>query len=91
METGAVWIKVDEAKLAEKLQEVCTGLSDAGGEMVLDLSAVRRIDTDGLRKMELLARTASEKNQKVALRGVDVSVYKVLKLANLTGRFSFQN
>jgi hypothetical protein len=36
-----------------------------------------------------LARVADEKAVKVALRGVNVDVYKVLKLVKLTRRFSF--
>jgi hypothetical protein len=41
--------------------------------------------------MEELAQLASEKNVKVALRSVNVDVYKVLKLVKLTRRFSFVN
>jgi hypothetical protein len=36
-----------------------------------------------------LAGAADEKAVKVALRGVHVDVYKVLKLVKLTPRFSF--
>jgi anti-anti-sigma regulatory factor len=41
--------------------------------------------------MEEFARIVDEKGVKVVLRGVNVDVYKVLKLVKLTQRFSFVN
>ena len=41
--------------------------------------------------METLADSADEKAVKVVLRGVNIDIYKVLKLAKLASRFSFQN
>ena len=41
--------------------------------------------------MEEFAGIADEKGVKVALRGVNVHVYKVLKLVKLASRFSFVN
>ena len=57
--------------------------------MILDFSAVRRIDPDALTLLKALAGLADEKGVKLALRGVNVSIYKVLKLVNLAPRFSF--
>ena len=57
--------------------------------MTLDFSSVRRIDASVVRAMEELADRAKEKDVKVALRGVNVDVYKVLKLVRLASRFSF--
>ena len=59
--------------------------------MFLDLSAVRRLDTAGLRALEDFAGAADGKTVKVTLRGVNVDVYKVLKLARLSSRFSIVN
>jgi hypothetical protein len=39
--------------------------------------------------MENLAKSADDKATKVVLRGVNVDIYKVLKLMKLTRRFSF--
>ncbi len=39
--------------------------------------------------MENLASTAGDKAAKVVLRGVNVDIYKVLKLVKLAPRFSF--
>ena len=61
----------------------CNRPGEAGhgdGEVTLDFSSVRRIDPGALRAMEELARMADEKDVKVVLRGVNVDVYKVLKL-----------
>jgi anti-anti-sigma factor len=73
------------------LCEACEKLDGTEGEAILDFSPVRRIDSAGVRALVELARKAAEKNVKVVLRGVDVDVYKVLKLTKLTHRFSFAN
>jgi anti-anti-sigma regulatory factor len=85
----AVWLKVDEERVAQALQEAEEKLDSVAGEMALDLSSVRRIDPNALRAMEEFADIADIKGVKVVLRGVDVGVYKVLKLVNLASRFSF--
>jgi len=41
--------------------------------------------------MEELACIADDKGVKVELRGVNVAVYRVLKLVKLASRFSFVN
>ncbi len=91
MAISAVWIKIDGKRVAEALQEVRGKLTDTDGEVVLDFSAVRRIDPSALRAMEELASTASDKAVKIVLRGVNVDIYKVLKLARVGPRFSFLN
>jgi anti-anti-sigma regulatory factor len=81
----------NEAQLVSALKEAGEKLNGAAGETVLDFSAVRRLDTDMLRAMEKFARAAEADTVKVVLRGVNVEVYKVLKLMKLTQRFSFVN
>jgi anti-anti-sigma regulatory factor len=85
----AVWLKVDEGRVVQALQEAEEKLASVEGEVALDLSSVRRIDSKALRAMEEFADIADAKGVKVVLRGVDVGVYKVLKLVNLASRFSF--
>ncbi len=87
----AVFLNIDNERLVPALQEAGEKLDSADGEAVLDFSSVRRIDTSALRALEELAQIADEKAVKVALRGVNVDVYKVLKLVKLTRRFSFVN
>jgi len=87
----AVWLKIDEERVVQALQEAEEKLDSVEGEVALDFSSVRRIDASALRAMEEFAVVADDKGVKVVLRGVNVGVYKVLKLVKLTSRFSFVN
>jgi anti-anti-sigma regulatory factor len=87
----AAFLSIDEQRVALELKEAGEKLDSAEGELFLDFSSVRRIDSSALRAMEEFARIADEKAVKVVLRGVNVDVYKVLKLVKLTQRFSFVN
>ena len=89
MATIAAWLSLDEKRVVPALQEAAEKLDGAEGEVVLDFISVRRIDSRGLRAMEEFASIADKKAVKVVLRGVNVDVYKVLKLLKLTQRFSF--
>ena len=91
MTTTAEVQKVNSENVAQVLGEIGARLSGAESDVVLDLSGVRRIDPTGLSAFEDLAAAADEKAVKIVLRGVNVNVYKVLKLARLTARFSFVN
>jgi anti-anti-sigma regulatory factor len=57
--------------------------------VALDFSSVQRIDAIALSAMAEFADIADSKGVKVVLRGVNVGVYKVLKLVKLASRFSF--
>ena len=87
----AVWLKIDEERVVQALQEAGEKLDSTEGEVVLDFSSVRRIDPGVLRGMEAFAGIADGKGVKAVLRGVNVGVYKVLKLVKLASRFSFVN
>jgi anti-anti-sigma regulatory factor len=89
MATIALFLKIDADRVADSLREACAKLTLAEGETVLDFSAVQRIDPKGLTAMEDLARLADDKSVSIGLRGVNVNVYKVLKLAKLAPRFCF--
>ena len=91
MAITSVLLNIDEKHVASALQAAREKLDCAEGDAVLDFSSVPRIDADGLRALETLARSAEDKAVKVVLRGVNVNVYKVLKLVRLTHRFSFTN
>jgi anti-anti-sigma regulatory factor len=81
--------KIDEEHLVAALQEAGKKLDSAQGEVGLDFSSVRRINPSAIRAMEGFVAAADDKNVKVALSGVNVDVYKVLKLVKLASRFSF--
>jgi anti-anti-sigma regulatory factor len=89
MTTVAVWQEINEEGLVSALEQAGEKLDSASGEVGLDFSSVRRVDPGALQALEGFARIADEKAVKVVLRGVNVDVYKVLKLMKLTSRFSF--
>jgi anti-anti-sigma regulatory factor len=82
-------LEVDGERVVQTLQEAGERLDRADGEVVLDFSSVRRIAPSALREMEKLADIADDKAVKVVLRGVNIDIYKVLKLVKLAPRFSF--
>ncbi|MGO9650639.1 MAG: STAS domain-containing protein [Terriglobales bacterium] len=87
----AVWLKIDEERVVQALQEAGERLDGVEREVVLDFSSVRRIDPSVVRAMEEFAGIADDKGVKVGLRGLNVDVYKVLKLVKLASRFAFVN
>jgi len=89
MPTNEAWLRIDGEGVVPALQEALEKLDGAGGELVLDFSAVQRVDPSAIRALENLAVAANDKAAKVMLRGVNVRVYKVLKLTKLASRFSF--
>jgi anti-anti-sigma regulatory factor len=87
----AGWIKIDEERVVQGLQDAGERLDSVEGEVALDFSSVRRLDASALKAMEEFAGIADDKSVRVVLRAVHVGVYKVLKLVKLTSRFSFVN
>jgi len=87
----AVWLKLDEGRVAQALQEAGEKLDGAEGEVVLDFSSVRRVDPSALQAMAEFVGQADQKGVKAVLRGVNVDVYKVLTLVKLVSRFRFVN
>jgi anti-anti-sigma regulatory factor len=90
METNTLCLKIDGNNIIADLLQAEESL---GGrqELALDFSGVSRIDSAGLEELESFAHSAEDKKTKVVLRTVNVNVYKTLKLARLTPRFSFEN
>ena len=84
-----VWLNIDEKRVVPALHEAGEKLDSTDGEAVLDFSSVCRIDPSALRAMEEFVALADGKGVKVVLCGVNVGVYKVLKLTKLASRFSF--
>lgn len=86
----AIPLDMDEKRFALALREAGKKLGGTDGETILDFSAVRRVDSDALRALEEFTRIAVGKNVKVVLRGVNIDIYKVLKLVKLTRLLSFE-
>ena len=89
MITIPVGLEFDDDCVSHALQEARVKLDNTNDDLCLDFSSVRRIETSALKAMEELAGAADGKAVKVVLRGVNVDIYKVLKLGRLTSRFSF--
>ncbi|HVP43832.1 MAG TPA: STAS domain-containing protein [Terriglobales bacterium] len=89
--TIAVWRKVRGESVTDDLLDACERLEGANGDVVLDLSSVRRIDPGAISAIDELATRADELGVRIALRGVNVEVYKVLKLVRLAPHFVFVN
>jgi len=89
MAIQSVWLNVDEKGVVAALQEAGEKLDGSEGEVIVDFAPVQRIDLRALEAIEALASIADKKSVKVVLRGVNVDVYKVLKLMKLAPRFSF--
>ncbi len=84
-------IKIDPEHAAHSLrQEAVEQLGGAAEEIVLDFGAVARIDANAIRALEELAGLADERSVRVVLRGVNMDIYKVLKLVDLAARFGFE-
>lgn len=88
--TISEWLVMDETQLVHGLQQAALALQDFQNDVLLDFSSVRRIDAAALRELDTLAGVAEAHSVKVGLRGVNVDIYKVLKLVKLASRFSFR-
>jgi anti-anti-sigma regulatory factor len=86
-----VTLEFDGDSVAHALQEAREKLDGNGSDLCLDFSSVRRIDPSALQAMEELAGLADEKSVGIKLRGVNVDIYRVLKLMKLSQRFTFLN
>jgi len=91
MSMTVVLLKIDEERIVQALQETVDKLDSVEDEVLLDFTSVRRIGPSALRGMEDFASMAENKGVRVVLCGVNVGIYKVLKLVNLAPRFSFVN
>ena len=87
---SAVVRKIDGDRVDDCLLEARAEVDGGKGETVLDFSSVRRVDAKALRAMEELANLGDAKAIKIGLQGVNVEVYKVLKLVKLAPRFCFE-
>lgn len=84
---GNIVVNIDEQRFLLALEQAGKQIDGGANEITVDFSSVRRIDTSHVRRMVELAHR--EKGAKIVLRGVNVDVYKTLKLLKLTNHFSF--
>jgi anti-anti-sigma regulatory factor len=85
--TTSTCLLVDRDQPLQTLQEA-TAIAGTGSELLLDFSSVERLDAKALIAIEALAERAQQAEVAVVFRGVNVKVYKVLKLVRLASKFS---
>ena len=88
MSGSALLLAVEEERIVPLLEETVVRLDGSQREAVLDFSSVHRINSDALKALENLGQVAEGKAVRIVLRGVNVDVYKVLKLVRLTHKMS---
>ena len=91
MASSPTTVTSDKQLLTAALDHAVKQLDDAAKEIVLDFSSIRHIHSSDLRRLEEFAHAAEVKKIRVLLRGVNVDVYKALKLARITREFEFVN
>ena len=89
MSTITDLFRVDPNCVAECVHEAHMQLDPSREQITLDFSSLLRITAEDLRAMEELVDRADNQSIKVMLCGVNVDIYKVLKLVKLAPRFSF--
>jgi anti-anti-sigma regulatory factor len=89
MTTNSAWIKVDPERIIDALKHEAFDQIENGQCVVLDFSSVSRVDAGSLKALEGLAHLARERSAQIALQGVSLDIYKVLKLVKLTPHLSF--
>ncbi len=87
----AEWFRVDPARVSDSLRDAQQKLNAVEGEQVLDMSSVRQVDVKGMAALQELMSVAEEKKLKLILRGVNIDVYRVLKLTRAADRLAFIN
>lgn len=89
MPKTAECFKVDANNVAESLGKASEFISAEEIDLSLDMTEVRRLDARAVKALEDLASSAEKNRLKVELIGVNVEVYKVLKLMKLDPKFTF--
>jgi ABC-type transporter Mla MlaB component len=89
MPTIAMLVKIDGKRIADSVQEAQSKLNGSS-EAVLDFTCVLRVEPKDLVALEELVQVAENSGIKIELLGVNVGIYKVLKLAQLASRFAFR-
>lgn len=85
----SVLVKLEAHNAGPALEAECQRLDGGPGEAIIDLSALGRIDAGAVAGLEAFVRTAESKSVQVIFTGVNVDVYRVLKLVKLAAKVSF--
>jgi anti-anti-sigma regulatory factor len=91
MATNPEIVNIDQQRLTAALDQALKNLDRADKEVLLDFSSVRRVSAADVHRLEQFAHAADAKKVKVLLRGVNVDIYKTLKLTRLARELWFVN
>ena len=80
---------IDGEHVAQQVIDIRAKLATEGPEVLLDFFLAQSLDPAGIRALEELAGAADIEHAKIVLRGVNIEMYKVLKLAGLSDKFTF--
>ena len=89
MATTSITPEQERDDMLRAVRQCREQIDSASGQLTLDFSSLRRIDAQLLNAVEEVAEAAEQKNVKVELQGLNIGVYKVLKLMKLAPRFIF--
>lgn len=85
----AVRLKIDGERVLAALKEASEKLEGAEGEVILDFSSVRRVETGALQELSALTAAAEQKGVTLVAHGVSPELYKILKLTEFAPRLKF--
>lgn len=80
---------ISEEHIAQQLIDIREKLPAEGPEVLLDFFLAQSFDPASIRALEDLAGAAEGVSAKIVLRGINIEMYKVLKLAGLSDKFLF--
>jgi len=80
---------IDGEHVAQQLNDIREKLATEGPEVLLDFFLAQALDPTDLRALEELAASAEGESTKIVIRGINIEMYKVLKLAGLSEKFEF--
>lgn len=70
--------------------ELLDEMAEGNGQLVVDLSETREVDSSGLNVLVMIHRHASDRRQAVVLRGVGPQLEYLLVLTKLDDLFAFE-
>lgn len=80
---------MNEERIAQQLNDIREKLATEGPEVLLDFFLAQSLDPASINALGELATAAEATSARIVMRGVNVEMYKVLKLAGLCDKFSF--
>ena len=91
MSINTTLFRVDAGDVTRSLGQAHAAVEqqEASSELLLDFTAVRRLDAAAVRALREVWAVAAGRDVKLTARAVPVDVYKVLKLAGIADRISF--